>query len=133
MTLLFVTVFAYGNSNECLKYEPTVVQLLGTIEIITYPGPPNYEDIKAGDIPEACAFLVLESPICVADDSKSDINTEREVNQSRVQLVPSDSVRNFKTYADGKRYRLAGTLFHAFTGHHRAAILMVVKTIEVVG
>ena len=59
--LLITTAFLYSCSvkipkspivkttEECLNYEPQKVQLEGILYQKSFPGPPNYEDIKKGD------------------------------------------------------------------------------------
>ena len=59
-----------GNSPACLSYEPSVVQLSGTVIRETFPGPPNYESIERGDKPEVLWWLVLSQPICMEEDVK---------------------------------------------------------------
>lgn len=54
-----------NSPTTCLSYEPSVVQLTGTIIRKTFPGPPNYTNVKHGDSPERAWFLVLKQPICV--------------------------------------------------------------------
>ena len=54
ISLLLVLVLAgpAQAKNECLKYEPEIVEVAGVLETKTFPGPPNYESIEAGDRPE---------------------------------------------------------------------------------
>jgi len=138
LIVLFQFVIMGGATDKpCLEYEPKTVTLEGYIKIITYPGPPNYESIKNGDRPEKCAILFLKEPICVKADPKSNEYNEDEINQVRIQLVPSESVPGFSPYATHKKrkyYRLKGTLFHWITGHHRTPVLMTVNEItEIAG
>jgi hypothetical protein len=64
MLLLMNPFAAAAQQQECLAYEPAVVQLIGTISKKTFPGPPNYESIKKGDKPET--YWVLDLPDTVA-------------------------------------------------------------------
>jgi hypothetical protein len=50
---------------ECVNYEPDLVSLNGKIIRKTFPGPPNYENIKTGDQPETYWILILTTPLCV--------------------------------------------------------------------
>ena len=36
-------------ANKTVYYEPATVELRGTVETKTFPGPPNYTNIKQGD------------------------------------------------------------------------------------
>ena len=40
----------------------------GTLERKTFPGPPQYESIAAGDEPETVWLLKLDAPVCVSAD-----------------------------------------------------------------
>lgn len=119
-----------AQDSTCLHYEPAVLELAGTIELMTYPGPPNFEDCSKGDVPESCAILRLQVPICVLGDPNSDINSENERDQGHLQLVVSEAVPSFSQFANGGRYFLRGTLSHGHTGHHRTPVLMVVQAIR---
>ena len=41
-----------SNADDCLKYEPVTVSISGVVRRQEFPGPPNYEDVNAGDRPE---------------------------------------------------------------------------------
>jgi len=79
------------NHSHCLSYEPSVVQLKGTIVRKIFPGPPNYESIKRGDKAEETWLLVLSQPTCVQQDKKDlDLNPAQQ-NIRQLQLVFGDS------------------------------------------
>src|SRR5262245_47035155 len=88
ITVLWATsilAFPQHRSGGCLKYEPTVVRLTGTFVRKTFPGPPEYEDVRKGDRPEIYWLLRLPSPICV-DESDPEIDTgKRDIRE--IQLV----------------------------------------------
>lgn len=75
---------------KCLKYEPDRVQLNGKVKEAVYPGPPNYENIKDGDLPETCWILHLPVSVCVEGSIKDDLNSETEKDVKEVQLVIKD-------------------------------------------
>lgn len=109
-----------NNTSECLKYEPTIVMLSGKLERRTYPGSPNYENIKKGDEPETGFYLLLKNPICTLGDEESD----PKQNVSLVQLVlDKKDYDKLRPYL-GKVIKLKGSLFAAITGHHHAPILL---------
>ena len=112
---------------QCLQYEPTVVNLSGTLARETHPGPPNYESIRRGDKPETIWILRLKKPICVL--GRDDINI-RENNQKELQLVLEPA--QFKKYRRlmGQRVAVTGKLFHAHTGHHHKSLLISVGEIR---
>lgn len=127
--LLFFTSKVFA-ANVAVKYEPTVVELSGILELRTYPGPPNYESVKLGDESERCYYFKLIDPIDVfpVPGEKSLINDVIEKNIKVVQIsLRNDSLfGRFKKSGLGKKLKLKGTLFHRHTGHHHAEIIMSV-------
>jgi hypothetical protein len=116
---------------ECLQYEPASTNLCGKIVRLTYPGPPNYESIKAGDLPETYWYLFLDNAVCVEGAPGDDVNVgEKSVKE--IQLVLSD--KQYQDYKGliGKRACVAGSLFHAITGHHHRAVLITVKEMKAI-
>lgn len=73
-------------ANPVLRYEPAVVTLAGTLSSRTYAGPPNYEDIRAGDRPETYWILQLENPVNVLVDENAELDRS-ELDVCEVQLV----------------------------------------------
>ena len=62
--------------DPCLRYEPAISELTGTIKRVVFPGPPNYESVTRGDKPETCWVLYLPKKVCVdaGPEAKSDGN-----------------------------------------------------------
>jgi Domain of unknown function (DUF4431) len=113
------------NGPICLRYDPDTVALTGTLRRQTFPGPPNYEDIKAGDAPETGFYLGLASPICTiaSPDSANDNNGSLNGVQL-VQLVLDSAGYAHLGPRVGQSVTIAGTMFAAFTGHHHAPVLL---------
>ena len=110
-----------NKASECFKYEPSTVILSGILERRTYPGPPNYEDIKKGDIPETGFYLLLNNPICTVGGVEMNVPQE---NVSLVQLVlDENNYDKLRPYL-GKVIKLKGSLFARMTGHHHAPLLL---------
>ena len=118
----------------CLSYEPSAVELHGTIIRETFPGPPNYASIRGGDKPEEYWFVVLSDPICVDQDkAEPDLNpAQKDIH--KIQLV-FRSADIYKTQKDlvGKRVVAKGMLFGANTGHHHTPVLLTVSTLSKAG
>ena len=114
----------------CLSYEPAVVHIHGTLIRETFPGPPNYENIRKGDAAETSWFLKLESSICVNEDkSEPELNPSQK-NIRRVQLVlEAEAYDKYKALL-GQRVVATGTLFGSHTGHHRTPVLLTVNSLE---
>jgi hypothetical protein len=131
ITILIVVAGAYLPARaQCLKYEPAVVTLTGTLSSHVFPGPPNYESIKRGDQKETAIILNLRAPICTNGSSDPRFD-EPENNVRDLQLVitkPADWQTVDRRLR--KRVVVTGTLFHAHTGHHRTKVLIDVASIR---
>lgn len=110
----------------CLKYEPAVVELKGKVKRVVFPGPPNYESVKAGDEPEPYYVLFLPKGVCVQGDPKDEINSETEKEIKSMQLMIND----YKKYRPllGKNVTVKGQLMHSHTGHHHTKVLVQVES-----
>ena len=129
--LCIVSSLCYAG-NRVVYFEPKEVMLAGVVTVLTFPGPPNYENIKKGDKAEEGAYLVLRKPIDIdeAPGVKSDINAAPIKNVQVVQLV----VLNGKFWKEIKRgnvVQIEGTLSTSITGHHHARALLDVKRVKV--
>lgn len=117
-----------------LRYEPAVVTLTGTLFLRTFPGPPNYEDVKKGDEPERVWLLRLSRPVRVVADRAHDLDDDNETenNVSVVQpvLTPEQMARCRHLAARRRPVTMTGTLFHSITGHHHSAVLITVSRLS---
>ena len=117
--------------NQFVYYEPKSVELNGTIKTLKFPGPPNYESIKNGDVNETGSYLILNNPINVRLAPNVQIgNDEAENNVKIIQLVVNND-NDWKNVKEGNYVHVTGTLFHALTGHHHARILLLINKIKV--
>jgi hypothetical protein len=125
--VIFLTlIFGYCvlvQSQDCLKYRPSLVKISGVIERDTFPGCPNYENIKEGDEIEIYWILKLSKPVCVIGTTGDDINTS-ENNIDKLQLILTDG--QYKNYLGfiGHEVVVSGTLFHSHTAHHKTIVLI---------
>lgn len=113
----------------CLPYEPVPVELRGVLSRQTFPGPPNYESVEAGDRPETYWILTLDRPVCVEGTAGDDTNVP-EKGVRRVQLVLTEGQYSACGSLIGKKVTVSGTLFHAITGHHHTSVLMSVQAMR---
>ncbi len=129
--ILFTTSTAFAG-NQLVYYEPSITKLTGIIKIKVSPGPPNYEDIKHGDIKEIGYYLVLDKPVDVNllphVKISDDVLNEPEKNMKVIQLVIMHD-RDWVKMKEGNRVLLTGTLFHWFSGHHHTKVLMSVNKV----
>jgi hypothetical protein len=108
---------------KCVHYEPDTSVISGRLHRRTFPGPPNFESIAAGDAAETGYYLDLAVPICV-ESGDAARRAEQRRNVRRVQLVlDADGVRRLRPRL-GRRVTLRGTVFSAESGHHHAPILL---------
>lgn len=124
-------------SNPALTYGPSTVELTGTLDLQTFPGPPNYESIQDGDEIERHFYLKLEKPINVLPKKENSgiENPEEERNVKVIQLSISEEDDKlwdrFRKLGKGGHVKVQGTLFHRFTGHHHSRVLMIVSNMQI--
>ena len=119
------------SSEPIYYYGSTLTTLTGVIKTVTYPGPPNYESIKAGDQAEPEYILFLDHPISVLPKPGSHGDFEdpyRNVRQLELVTISDSGVH----VIERKRVRVQGTFFSRHTGHHHTNVLMEVKAIEAI-
>jgi len=117
----------------CLSYEPAMVFIDGVIRAETFPGPPEFEDIRKGDRPMTYWILHPDKPRCVKGDFNSGINDQSELNVQRMQLVMGNSKgTRYDDYRHlvSKKVRVTGRLYHAHTGWHVTDVLLEVERIQ---
>lgn len=110
------------HAQESLLYEPTKVTLQGTLTVQNFAGPPNYDNIKKGDLPERAWILNLKNPVRVAESGDELSYTQENVRE--IQLVCDRECGNEFSLKQGDEVALIGTLFAAHTGHHHKGVLM---------
>ena len=128
--LILLTYFISFASiaNTKLSCEPMIVNVSGKIKLETFPGIPNYESIKNGDEVETHFNLILDHPIDVLSDQKS--NCDEPVNNVKVlQLVvmKDQQMVKLKKHGVGTHVQIQGTLFERFTGHHHSRVYLKLK------
>lgn len=123
--LLLLLLNSFGASaqrQQCLDYEPAVVQLIGTINKQTFPGPPNYESIRKGDKPETYWVLHLPDTVCMQPSGDNDaLNAVTDF-----QLILTQKQYALYRKFIGRRVNVTGKLSQATTGHHHTLVLMEV-------
>lgn len=106
-------------------YEPEEVEVRGMLYEETYPGPPEYMSVEQGDCPEEVVILTLKDPINVRVAQDDDFN-EPEQGVRELHVVFADSMPS--KHQMNREIALKGTLYHAYTAHHRRRVLMMVKS-----
>ena len=123
--------------NQVVTYEPVKVQLSGSIESQTFPGPPNFESINSGDSVERHYYLKLVHPVDVVPlkgGHPTVTNTDPEIEVKIVQLsidANDDALwAKCKKLEKGARVTILGSLFHRWTGHHHSRTLLYVESMN---
>lgn len=115
-------------SRHCVDAESAKpFEVSGRLVRRVFPGPPNYENVKHGDIPESAWIILLSAPVCIAGDKLA----LKPVSTKTIQLLPDGDLQT----PVGILQRLRGryvTLrlkqsFAAQTGHHHAPIVATVE------
>ena len=106
------------------------VVLSGKVVTKIYPGPPNYQNVSAGDAAETVRILKLKKPVCV-DTNSQQPEDQPALHVRVVQLVfDADVSRPGRSEVSSKNVSVTGSLFHAQTGHHHTAVLLSVRAIR---
>lgn len=113
-----------GAAAEPLRYEPAVVRLSGFLIVEQHFGPPNYGEDPETDSVEEALILLPDESVAVQGDPNDLDNSESYENIRRIQLVVEG--REVWRWL-GRHVTVEGTLFGAYTGHHRTKVLMRVK------
>lgn len=115
---------AGGAQAACLSYTGATT-VSGVVKLETFPGPPNYESVAAGDAAERVPLLRLDQPACV---SAGDVEAGEvpQVEVYEIQLV----LRPGFVDLDGKRVAATGQVFPATTGHHHSTVLLDVEMLS---
>ena len=132
--LIFAVVLAlnchtdsgHAESPLCLPYEPETVVLTETVQRALAYGPPGYGETPDRDAKEVFYSLQLATPICVLGGDDLDQPAEPSIRQLQIAFIKMP----FDRTLPGHRVRVAGTLFHAMTGHHHTKVLISPDRIE---
>ena len=117
---------------ECIDVSSrNPIELSGRLSHRVFPGPPNYEDVQKGDLPESAYILNLIAPQCFSGDEF----LEDKVNVSQVHLIVSggDDRGLFASLREriGQLVTVIGNeAFGAHTGHQHAPVLLIVRGVS---
>ena len=125
LNLLFFSLFcAAADAADCLKYEPEIVALSGTLHRATFPGRPNFESVADGDEAETGFYLTLAQAICTRGGDNGDPEREPHKDVREIQLVLTPEQYATLRPQLGQQVQLRGQMFSSFTGHHHADVLL---------
>lgn len=112
------------------------MELIGTLDVQTFPGSPNYDSIKDGDEIETHFYLKLGTPVDVLPTGKhpgvQDPEEERDVTIVQLAIDAENEAlwTRLRRIGKGGRVKATGTLLHRFTGHHHSRVLLDVIGLE---
>jgi hypothetical protein len=117
------------DKGEWVNYWPAHVSFRGELLVKKYFGPPDFGENPKTDSKENSWILSLSEPINVqAKEGADPLAGPSSKGVKELQLVLSVPRRDLM----GKMVFVAGTLFHAHTGHHHTDVLMQVESIHLV-
>ncbi len=105
--------------------------LYGKIREELFPGPPNYESIDNGDVPQFYWILYTNEPISLVGRC-IETNELRDNGKScAFQLCLTAEIYNNRLDLLGKYVKVDGEIFFGHTGHHKTKALLDVNSIQV--
>jgi hypothetical protein len=118
-----------AEKNQYLSFWPTKVRLTGFIEQRTFPGPPEFSDIKKGDTPEHVWIMRLDHPVSVKPAPGDHENeTVEHARGATVYFYERYGARHWERLL-GKHVEVTGVLFSAINAHPRTDISMRAEAI----
>ncbi|MBI5178853.1 MAG: DUF4431 domain-containing protein [Nitrospinae bacterium] len=135
ITILFIALSwlppKVSAAEKCLRYDPEVVTLTGTLKREVLPGPPSYESFENGDKPISYWFVYLKKPICVFGNEVEYPNLVPKENISIIELIMDDSrIYKRKRHLLNKIVKIRGTLFPRDFGSQFTEVLIMVTRVE---
>ena len=110
---------------KILRFDPATVELIGTVETQTFPGPPSYESIDRGDEIERGWYLRLKEAVTVeANSPTTDLGWKTEKHVRVLHMAVDWQRIPEKRLAVGKVVRVKGKLFNRQNGHHHSRVLI---------
>jgi len=130
LLILALTSAPLPAAADCLAFAPRA-HLSGVLVRETFPGPPNFESIAAGDQAQTYFLLRLPSPICVEGDPEISPGS-KQVDE--IQLVFEDPGM-FARYRPllGKSVVVDGAWLSAISASHRTPMLLTHVSIDRAG
>ena len=106
------------------------VTLAGRLERRVFAGPPNYGE-GPNDSRETAYLLILDRPICIRDGGEFG-NPDRPFRRVHIYTNLNALWPRLRA-AVGHRIRISGQGFAAHTAHHRAPLVVEVRTLSRIG
>jgi len=131
LSLLTSSSIGWAVKERTLHFDPALVELVGTVETQTFPGPPGYESIKQGDEIERGWYLRLKEPVTVeANKPTTDLGWQSEKHVQVLHMAIDWVQIPESKLAAGKTIKVKGKLFNRQNGHHHSRILIDVSELS---
>ena len=115
----------------CLAFDPTTVTIQGFLHSRHAFGPPGYGEDPKHDSVEHIYVIVLDAPICVNGDPKSDINSDSVSGVREIQVwADRQGLWQRMKSVRGKKVIARGTLETAVTAHQRTPVTLKIRSIQ---
>ena len=112
-------------------FDGQTTTLYGKVREELFPGPPNYESIDNGDVPQFYWILYTNEPISLVGRCM-ETNELRDNGEScAFQLCLTGQIYNNRLDILGKYVKVDGEIFFGHTGHHKTKALLDVNSIQV--
>lgn len=106
--------------------------LYGRVKEELFPGPPNYESVNNGDIPQFYWILYTNKPIGIVARSLENDELKDLGRSCSFQLAVPAEFYDDKNDIAGKFVKVIGEIFVGHSGHHKTKALIETKLIEVI-
>ena len=125
--LVFLLLSARAEAKACFDLSQKQPEhLSGTLTYRIFAGPPNFEDVATGDVPEPAYILQLDAPICLTGDELA----SADHLFSTAQLLPTTGTGALMRALVGKRVEVGlSEPYPGVNGHHHAPLMASVVQI----
>ena len=121
--LLVMALTASVSADQVLQYEPTVVEISGTL----VKGKQEHPNGTWFDF----LLIRLAEPASIKGDGASDGLNVAEDHVTEIQVSSADDALRKKAWAlKGKKATLKGTLFHSHTAWHVRELVLMVTAVK---
>jgi hypothetical protein len=123
------TIISTINSGNNYYFEPDISEVIGTLKVEMFYGPPNFGDSPETDSKEYSYILYPDHTINVIQKSDKEQDFNFTTNDIvKFQLVPISDISLHSLV--NKKIKVTGTFFGQHTGHHHTDVLLSVTKVE---
>jgi Domain of unknown function (DUF4431) len=114
-------------NDGCLPYQPDTVHITGVMEQRMFYGRPNYGENPETDAKDWGYYVVPDAPVCTRGGSDPADDAMGDIRLVQLSLEPA----GFAAVPPllGRRVRVTGTMYGAFTGYHHAPVVISILAV----